>query len=529
MTKQWKAVTTALLVLGLVPLGALGQGTGESAPKKTVKMPEKVKKEIDDYVRGLKYDPRKVLAVSGEGSTSLVMKDRGAASKSYEADDQKLVICTTRRLSLEKNCEDVAILQPGAGVIFPGSLVKANAELVAGKAQRISALQGKAAKATLTINLPGLGDRRVVRVKNPTDANVSRAISQATDYWLDKVAKSPENPRGYTISSRQSMTLTTAYSEKQVALQLGINANSSWASASADLDMSFDTSSKKKVLYALYKQVFYTVSCDPPKRPSSLMGGKVTLADVKREMTAAEPPAFVQSVSYGRMFVLRIETSWQHTEADVKAALEATKAGTTVKGTMDAKYKAILADSSLTFTSLGGSATEASRVVNSKDPTALMKLIQENSEFTKTNPGEPIAYTVKFLKDNRVATMGYTTDFTQVDCKVYPSGYVNFTLDCGYVADCRVTWKEHVKDDRTGKWNLVNREWTWKGATSGRSRRCDLKPGASAVKVSAKVYVFIGTTSDLDLKPYEFDGAPRVTYKLTGTTLAAKAEAQFEK
>jgi thiol-activated cytolysin len=258
------------------------------------------------------------------------------------------------------------------------------------------------------------------------------------------------------------------------------------------------------------------------------MGSKVTLADVEREMTAAEPPAFVQSVSYGRMLLLRIETSWRHTEADVKAALQASKAGTKVKGKIGAKYKAILDDSSITFTSLGGSARAATKVVNAKDATALIKLIQEQSEFTKTNPAEPIAYTVMFLKDNRVATMGYTTDFTQVDYKVYPSGYVDFEHKGGYVANCKVTWKEHVKDP-TGKWGLVDREWTWNKGTAGRSKRCDLKPGARSVKVHVEAYVFINTKSDIRLHPNEFAVAPRVTYRLMGTTLDRKSETQFEK
>jgi thiol-activated cytolysin len=276
--------------------------------------------------------------------------------------------------------------------------------------------------------------------------------------------------------------------------------------------MSFDTSSKKKGLYALYKQTFYTVSCDPPKRPSDLMGRKVTLKEVQRVMTAAEPPAYVQSVSYGRMLLLRIETSSERTEAEVEAAVEASKGSVTAKAEMEAKHKAVLADSSITWTSLGGSATAAAKLVNApKDPTALGKLIQRHSEFTKTNPGEPIAYTVMFLQDNRVATMGYTTDYTQVDCKVYPKGYVYFDHKGDYVVNCKVTWKEYVKD-RAGKWRLVDREWTWNKGTVLVEKRCPLNPGATDVEVRAERYVFFGVKSDINLDPHHFEAAPRVTY-----------------
>src|SRR5262249_43167678 len=154
--------------------------TKDKSSKKPSRMPEKVKKEINDYIRGLEYDERKVLAVNGEGDTSLVDTPKSPEASSVESDSQKLIICTTRKQSLAKNCEEVAILQPGRGAIFPGSLVRANAELVNGKPQRISALEGKAAKATLSIDLPGLVDEGKIRVDNPTDAEVRRAISKVT-------------------------------------------------------------------------------------------------------------------------------------------------------------------------------------------------------------------------------------------------------------------------------------------------------------------------------------------------------------
>jgi hypothetical protein len=108
--------------------------------------------------------------------------------------------------------------------------------------------------------------------------------------------------------------------------------------------------------------------------------------------------------------------------------------------------------------------------------------------------------------------------------KAPAGGYVAFEQKGAYLVDCRVTWKQPVKDKKTGKSKLADKEWTWKKARTASSKKCDLPPGATAVKVSVKVYVFPDKLKDIKLDPKEFAAPPRVTYRLTGTTLNAKAE-----
>jgi hypothetical protein len=121
--------------------------------------------------------------------------------------------------------------------------------------------------------------------------------------------------------------------------------------------------------------------------------------------------------------------------------------------------------------------------------------------------------------------------------KAPAGGYVVFVLEGLYAADCRVTWKEQVKD-KTGKSNLAGKEWTWKKATLERTKtgeltratkRCELPPRATAVKVSVRVYVSRDILSDVALDPKEFAAPPRVTYTLKGTVLSPRAYARLAK
>ena len=76
--------------------------------------------DLDKYIASLEYDPRVLLAVVPDGSTSAIpVKDR-------QHNSNGVIICTKTNRSLSKTLSEVAILSPTAGVIFPGALVLAD-------------------------------------------------------------------------------------------------------------------------------------------------------------------------------------------------------------------------------------------------------------------------------------------------------------------------------------------------------------------------------------------------------------------
>ncbi len=72
----------------------------------------------------------------------------------------------------------------------------------------------------------------------------------------------------------------------------------------------------------LFKQVFYTVSFDPPSHAGAVFHPSVTLDDVRSQMSRDAPPAYVSSVDYGRILMLRIETSTDTQHAEIEGALK---------------------------------------------------------------------------------------------------------------------------------------------------------------------------------------------------------------
>ncbi len=386
---------------------------------------------IQAYLQSLEYDPSGLLQVQDTGGQESQRTPQDSdTSETQEGNFTR--ICTRTNYSLEQNFEDVAILRPTSGIIWPGALVQGNASLLDGLPEPISVERGP---VTFRVDLPGIGADGVKTVESPTNSSVQSAIDEALSWWNNNAYQ-----EGYVNASNSSYRLSSSYSSQQLALDVGLNV--SWATGDVSAQFDYTTSETKRVVMSVYKQAFYTVSLDTPGSPEQVLADGVTLAHVQEAMTPGAPPAYVASVTYGRIIMLRMETSESATTAEVESAFRyATTAETS--GSIDARSEQILSNSSIEVITLGGNAAVASRAVTTGDPDATIAEIQsiiqgDNAVYSKSNPGVPIAYTVRYLKDNSLAKMGYTTDYTATECTVLQTrNTITVALDRFYVwRDC---------------------------------------------------------------------------------------------
>ena len=131
------------------------------------------------------------------------------------------------------------------------------------------------------------------------------------------------------------------------------------------------------------------------------------------------PAAYVKSVSYGRIIMIKIENEDSKLSADLEAVLNYASS----EGDIDTEYDKILRTSTVTVVTLGGNAEATSQLHNiTKGENGngyLRNVIEgENAVYNRNNPGLPIAYTIRYLKDNSLAKMGYTTDYSYTECSV---------------------------------------------------------------------------------------------------------------
>jgi thiol-activated cytolysin len=490
-TGSSKATKSSTKTTGAAPQsGAAKKGSAQAGKAKTPSL------SIDHYIAGLSYDPLVILSVVPDGTTSaLPVKDRQSVGNG-------VIITTKTQHTLKKNLSEVAILSPAAGVIFPGALVQADQDLMEGRPTPIVLPR---APVTLSIDLPGLS--KPSGTATPTSSGVLKFLNAILEEW-NRIPAS----QGYVNAARSFLQVSQAFSSQQVSLELGFKAE--WASGSASAQVGVASTTEKSVVVAYYKQVFYTITMDTPASPSSVFSKSLTLKQAQQAFDDAHPPAYVRSVDYGRILMIKMESSKVDTSFNLKAAFRQAA----FSGSVDASYKQIIQNSTFTVLAIGGGAATPAKMFNGASEANLKELqeyIARDATYRRDNPGLPIAYTVVFLKDNSFARMGNTTDYTETESVRYNNGFVRLAHAGAYVAKFEVNW---VEPDASGAYT-VNRRWESGEKTSGYSYQVDLPGDAKGVRI--KAWAMTGLVWDPwgEIMNVALDGPDNKTYRATGTTL----------
>jgi len=360
--------------------------------------------DVGDFLANLSYDADELLNVQPNDAAREAVDD----TTSIEQDGITQRTCTTTTYTLQNNFEEVAILRPTQDVIWPGSLVEANQSLLDGLPDPA---RFERSPVKIRVDLPGIGANGTKTIESPDQANIQNAIDEALEWWNSNAYE-----EGYVNAASSSNRITTSYSSTQASLDLGLNVE--WATGDIQSQFNFETSEETRVVMATFKQAFYSVTYvqENGAQPEDVFGPSVSLQQVQSAFSSTAPPAYVSSVTYGRIIMFRMETSASYTSAEVETAFRYATGGQ-VDGGLESTYQEILQNSSVEVITLGGNAAVASEAVTARSAGDLVPIITgENAVYSRNNPGVPIAYAVKYLKDDRVAKLGYTTEYTATEC-----------------------------------------------------------------------------------------------------------------
>ena len=448
--------------------------------------------DINSFIYGLQYDKHVLLSVAEPGSTQS-FPDRDDSS------GDAVIICTNTPWDLSMNFSEITLLSPTAGVAYPGALLKANSDLANDQPDAIALPRSE---ATFSIDLPGPGAQSQFTVVSPTNSSVTREIQKVLEDWNQKSA-----PQGYVNPVRSTYNIQKAYNSTQLALDLGFSAK--WAGNQFSSQLNVKTSNKSSLTVAMYKQVFYTVSMDAPPEPASVFAPSVTLEQIKNQVDEKNPPGWVVSMDYGRIILVRMQTSEAATQTDLEGAMDYVTSGATqIHGDTQSKLERIAENSTFTVITLGGNAEVASQLV--ADYTQVPNVIQENATYSRSNPGYPIAYRVVFLKDNSPAVMAFTTDYNESECVRHPNGFVKLSQTGGYVGRWFVKWTSAGK----------SQEYKSGNKTSPLKKTVDLPGDAKNVQILAQAMTGLVWDSWREAINVHLNGPTNKFYKIYGTTLS---------
>ncbi|MEM9667135.1 MAG: thiol-activated cytolysin family protein [Bacteroidota bacterium] len=373
--------------------------------------PDEQADDISAYLRTLSYDADALLNVQPAGPTDEAEQAGPSTALPPQRDGLNEIQCTRTESSLLKNFDEVAILRPTTGVVWPGALVQGNGSLLDGAPEPLAFSR---APITVRVNLPGMGRNGTRTIDVPTNSSVGASIDDALEWWNANAYQD-----GYTNPAQSSFQLTQSFSSEQAALQVGLNAV--WATGDASSQFSYRSTDQKSVVLAVFKQAFYDVTLDTPSAPESVFGEDVTVEDVQRVIDNDTPPAYVASVTYGRLIMARMETTARLERAELEAAARNMFTATEVSAEVEADYQKVNRNMTVQVVTLGGNAAVATEALDTSSPQALIQGVQrviqgENAVYSRQNPGVPIAYQVRYLRDHRLAKMGYTTEFATTEC-----------------------------------------------------------------------------------------------------------------
>ena len=399
---------------------------------------------INEYILNLTYDPSSML---NEQDTGGLASER---TLTFEEETTTLPVlgtvveCQVADYTLESNFDDVAILRPTNGIVYPGALVVGNQGLLDGAPDPFAVSRSE---ATLRLDLPGIGANGNISVENPArNSDVQTGIDEALEWWNANAYQ-----EGYVNAANSSYQSATSYSSEQLSLDIGLNAE--WATGSVASQFDYESNSERRVASMAFKQVFYTITMDTPSSPAAVFGNDVSLSQVESIMTSNTPPAYVASVSYGRIIMVRMETSNMDSSISLDAVLEYSSGLNSGNGDVNTTYDSVLQTSSVNIITIGGNAEVASSAVDAANiedgPGGLNYIITgENAVYSRNNPGVPIAYSIRYLKDNSLAKMGYTTDYRVEQCGSYPfnNDEVTVTNDSFHDARFRFRYKGQDSD-----------------------------------------------------------------------------------
>ncbi len=396
--------------------------------------------EISDFISGLSYNANALLNVKDTGGKPSERTLKNEVNSNPSTSLGYTTSCNSKFYNLEANFDDVAILRPTNGIIWPGALVVGDQGMLDGMPNPITLSRSP---LKLRLDLPGIGAQGNIEVEDPKNSTVQSSIDDALEWWNANAYQ-----EGYVNASNSSYQANTSYASKQLSLDVGLNVE--WANGSVASQLEYESSSTKRVAAMVYKQVFYTVTMDTPKKPVDVFGSDVTLSDVKSAMDNSTPPAYINSVSYGRIIMFRMETTDMRKSIDLDLVLEYATGAANGSGTVNSEYDEVLKKSSITVVTIGGNAEVASEAVTANGFGSLKKIITgKNAVYSRDNPGVPIAYTIRYLKDNSFAKMGYTTDYKVVDCSTKAYSHKNAFLDNNITLDVRFRFQYKKKGSHT--------------------------------------------------------------------------------
>ncbi len=292
---------------------------------------------------------------------------------------------------------------PNASVIYPGSLLqgkslnKATPDVIA----------VERAGGTISIDIldgSQVSSFEVAKVTKSSITDASNAIIAASTG---------------TIPANMEFSYEKIQSKEQMAAALKLDYHNAFAEIEGKLQFSSDKEYNRTIVNLT--QSYYTMSYDIPTSLDKVFAPGVTPKDLAKYVGPGNPATYISDVTYGRIYMLLIETTSTETEMD--AAVNASFNGVVAGGGVEAKVSKLstLKNLKVKLFAFGGEATSTLLTIgNAGDLQTLTELLAEGTDI---RTGKPISYVVRSVYNNQIVKVGLNTEYDVTNCEpLNPNG-----------------------------------------------------------------------------------------------------------
>lgn len=296
--------------------------------------------------------------------------------------------------------DEFKVFNPNVDVIWPGSALQGHSIQLA-TPDPIIAPRGS---GTIVIGDINGSDVATVDVSTVTLSTVTEAANTII-----------KNHPG-SFPADLSLTIKRIRSEEELSIEAGANAGFlGLFKSKAKFELSEDLHVKSFLVSLV--QPFYSLTFDRPQSISDFWADSVTERDLAPFMGSGNPPVYVSSVTYGRIFYLLIEAvgSDQEIEASLDASFIAGGFGGGINGNV--KHVSELDQLKIQVFALGGDQGEVLNAIKGGSP-SLDQFLQSIERGNDITLAKPLSYSIRSVGNAKLVKNDIYFKYTVKHC--YP-------------------------------------------------------------------------------------------------------------
>lgn len=314
-------------------------------------------------------------------------------------------VCREIRRSIGEAPEEFPIFSPNADVIWPGAALQ-GASITSPTPDRIIAKRGTG-KVVIN-NITGTFHSS----ESVPEVTISNILGAANKIIADQPDKFPAN---------LAISIERVRTKEEFALRLQANA-SFFGLFSSSASFNFDENDVYSRFLVTLNQAFYALIFERPPRVQDFFHPDVTPGDLAPFIGPNNPPAYISSVTYGRIFYLLIESTedWRSMSGSISADFLFGGASGSFKHISELKNLRVQAFA------FGGDKDEALNAV-------LGGLSNLQSFLTSLKAGAqirsalPLSYVLRSVRSDKVVKNGLATEYVIKDCAPQFSNGITIT------------------------------------------------------------------------------------------------------